>query len=122
MVETTRVYMRRLATQHRNLVTSRLQANLSIKKKRAARKPTPEELKDRRERKKASDLNFNDKITRAQAILWEVFEGLATDLGKTPAHWQRHLMQLLRVAMSERKTSRWNAFLSISLEKVNAGK
>lgn len=122
-VETSRVYMRRLALQHRHLAIARAQNDLHIKKKkREARKVTPEERKNRMERKKDSDKLQNDKITTAQDTIWNVCVGLSEDLGKTPQYWQRFLMQLLRIATSERKTSRWNAYLSLSLEEVNAGK
>lgn len=122
MVETSRVYMRRLAAQQRRMATSRLQASLRTKKKHPPRKLTPEELKNRREKRKENQQDADEKIARAKDAIWEVCEGLATDLGKTPAHWQRFLMQLLRLAASERKTSRWNAFISLFLERLNAGK
>ena len=119
--------MRRLALKYRHLHDTRRQKDRSGKKgKRQEKGPrnvlTPEERKERDKRQENLQKYTQEKIAEAREAIREITEGLAADLGKSPTHWHRCLMQLARISLSERATSWWNAFLSIRLQEINAGK
>lgn len=119
-VETTRVYMRRLAAKQRHIAVKRVQDGVHKKKKKHHfHKLTPEERKER-SRKQNEKQNLTDRLlAEARHAIWELAEGLANKLGKMTAHWHQCLMQMARIAKAERKTSRWNAFVSLMLEQIN---
>ena len=120
--------MRRLALKYRHLhVTRAVQKERRGKKgKRQGKGPrnvlTPEEQKERDKRQENLQKYTEEKIAEAREAIKVITEGLAAALGKSPTHWHRCLMQLSRISLSERATSWWNAFLSIRLQEINAGK
>lgn len=124
IVETSRVYMRRLALKHRHLHNKRRKSHNPKKGKRTKTIPnilTPEEKKKREKRQEDDQKIAQEKIAEAQKEITKITERLAGDLGKSATHWHRCLMQLARIALSERSTSWWNAFVSIRLKQINAG-
>ncbi|KAK7685836.1 hypothetical protein QCA50_011182 [Cerrena zonata] len=122
VIETTRVLMRRLAPKHRRILTSRSRTDvhLKLKRTRVYHKLTPAEKmaqgKKRAERRK----RLNDRLKDCDATIWSLAVGLATDFGYNAHHWYHRMMQNARIAKSERKVSRWNAFVALTLEAINA--
>lgn len=124
-VETSRVYMRRLAAKHRHIQIKRCKKDVHGKKgkrKGGKRIRTPEERKLRAKQRKEDTEKEDKLLTEAQLKLWNICVDLAEQLGKGPHHWQHQLMQLARLAAEARKSNRWNVYLSIRLGQINAGK
>ncbi|KAK7682016.1 hypothetical protein QCA50_014980 [Cerrena zonata] len=124
VVETNRVYTRKLTVQHRSLeVTGRKQEDLHLKKTKSTTQPrvlTPGEKEARKERQADKKEFEAKKLAEAQEKVWKIAEGLSEDLGKTTDHWHQTLMQLARLAKSTRQTSQWNAYVSKRTAEKNA--
>ena len=125
-VETSRVYMRRLSVKHRNLILKRkTQDDLNLKKKgrdgAPLRELTPEQRKELRERFKDRKAINSVKVTEAYNKVMDAATVLGGQIGKKPKVCLRLLMQLARVARSERKTSLWNAYVAICYEEGKPG-
>lgn len=125
VVETNRVYTRRLTVQHRSIeVTGRKQEDLHLKKPKPTTQPrvlTPGEKEARKERQANKKEFESQKLAEAQEKVWKIAEGLSEDLGKTADHWHQTLMQLARITKSMRQTSQWNAYVSKRTAEKNAG-
>ena len=124
VVETSRVYMRRLALKHWHLHKSRQLQKNRKKGKRTKTIPkilTPEEKLERERRLNKDPEYIQEKIAEAQKTITDATEKLAADVGKSAAYWHRCLMQLVRILLSAQSTSWWNTFLSIRLQQINAG-
>ena len=123
VVETSRVYMRRLALKHRNIYIQRNQNDLHRKKKkRESRKLTPEERKARTATLKKNKTKADELLEAARGTLWDKCLELAGELGKSPEHWQRTLMQGARISAESKTSSRWNVYQSLRLGQINDGR
>lgn len=123
-VETTRVYMRRLSVKHRNMVVRKYQGELNLQKQKRDVEPrvlTPEQRQELRARFKNRKAYNDEKFTEAYNKVVEVATELSELVGKSPQACLRILMQLARIEQSQRKTSLWNAFLSLCFDEENQG-
>ncbi|KAK7690565.1 hypothetical protein QCA50_005663 [Cerrena zonata] len=119
-VETNRVYLRRLNFKHRHIQVNRKQTDVHLKKKKTEpRTLTPGEKEARKARRADKKEYETKKLAEAQEKVWQLAVGLAQDLGKTADHWHQSLMQLARLAKASRKTSLWNAFVSLRIMQRN---
>lgn len=66
---------------------------------------------------------LNDAIEDARDAVWEAAQKIyATFQSHSADYYFRMIMQTTRVKTRQRKTSRWNAFLSQELQRRNSGK
>ena len=116
--------MRCLSVKHRNLILKRkTQDDLNVKKKgrEAPRVLSPEQWKELRERFKNRKAINSVMITKAYNEVMDAATKLSGEIGKRPQACLRLLMQLARVARTERKTSLWNAYVAICYEEGKPG-
>lgn len=122
--DTNRIYMRRLTAKHRQIPVNKrkTQADLHFKKKKKEiRQLTKAERQTSQKRQQDRKEYANNRVTEVEDLIWNACTGLANDLGRTPEHWKRVLMQNSRLERLARKISHWNAFVAIALDEINAG-
>lgn len=124
VAEKSRVLMRRLEPNQRKTLTSKTRTDIHLqqKKNRIYHKLTAAERKAQGERRDEKRTALNTRLNGCDAALWEMAEGMATDFGYDALHWYHFILQNARISKSRRKVNRWNAFVAITLESVNASK
>lgn len=124
LAEKSRVVMRRLDTKTRKTLTSKTRTDIHLqqKKNRIYHKLTAAERKAQEERREDKRTRLNARLKGCDAAIWEMAEELAKEFGYDALHWYHRLLQNARIAKTERKVNRWNAYVAMSLEAANAGK
>lgn len=118
-----RVLMQRLEPKHRTLHTSKTRTDIHLqqKKSRIYNKLTTAERKAQNERREKKRELLNARLKSCDAVVWKLAEDTAAEFGYDAYHWYHHILQNARMAKKQRKANRWNAFVAMFLEPINAG-
>ena len=115
--------MRRLSQDHRKTTTSKTRSDLVQKdKERVYKTLTKEERKREEERREEKRKSLTARLAEIGAKVWKEADKMAVDFGFDSQHWYYYILQNARLARSSRKPNRWNAFVAIMLESINARK
>lgn len=123
ITESGRVMIKRMQAKHRKVRSSKTRTDLHLHKIRPGGKVlTPAEKGERHKTRVEKKEKVDNKMKDARSRIWTIAVEMSVELGNTPEYWHRRLMQNARIAKSTRKPNRWNAYTSIKLEEINAGK
>lgn len=122
VIKTALKAMASLQAKHRRVLSVKTRSDLFHQTKRhIVHKFTPEERKEQKERREKGRKATNKAMVDAMKKVKAAAGDIAKELGGSKRHWHRKLMQNARIHVTQRKTNRWNAFLSKRLEEINAG-
>ena len=79
-----------------------------------------EERKREEERREEKRKSLTARLAEIGAKVWKEADKMAVDFGFDSQHWYYYILQNARLARSSRKPNRWNAFVAIMLESINA--
>jgi hypothetical protein len=92
------------------------------KQKALAKSLTPVEKNERAKQRKERNDKVNSVLNNALEDVWKLAEKIFEELGShSVRYWYERLLQRSGKKKYTRKTSRWNAFLSLETKRRNAG-
>ena len=85
-------------------------------------KATPTDLAEIRQKRKDNRDLYAAALAAVQQVVWDQAEALRENFGKhDTSYYFEEIIQWSHMKIFERSVSRWNAFLSLELERRNKG-
>ena len=93
-----------------------------LKEKTNRPKPTPTDRLQAKEKRKENRDAYATALTAAQQAVWDQAEALRDKFGKHDTNYYfEEIIHRSHLKVAERSVSRWNAFLSLELDRRNKG-
>ena len=85
-------------------------------------KPTPTDLLQAKQKRKENRDTYATALAAAQQAVWDQAEALRDQFGKHDTNYYfEEIIHRSHLKVAERSVSRWNAFLSLELDRRNKG-
>ena len=107
---------------HRNGVPNQRPRGRRPKEKTNRPKATPTDLVQARQKRKENRDTYSTALAAAQQAVWDQAEALREKFGKHDTNYYfEEIIHCSHLKVTERSVSRWNAFLSLELDRRNKG-
>lgn len=85
-------------------------------------KPTPTDLLQAQQKRKETRESYATALAATQQAVWDQAEALRDQFGKHDTNYYfEEIIHRSHLKVAERSVSRWNAFLSLELDRRNKG-